>query len=132
MNDLINSIYFTNSLFLLTAKPNSPKNCQSLNRTQSSFVVSCEPSYDGGSSQQFHFRAKLKDSSNKEVTLKAPIPVFTLMNLPSGSTFEVFIIAVNRIGKSKEVKLETTTLRGTEKGIHILDIEMFSFFFFHF
>lgn len=79
-------------------------------------MISCEPSYDGGSPQHFHFRATIKDSSNGEVILNAHVPVFTLTNLPAGSTFAVTISSVNKIGRSEEVTLETTTIEGEEKG----------------
>ena len=91
-------------------------------------MVSCEPSYDGGSTQQFHFRARLKDSSDGEVSLNARLPMFTLTNLPSGSTFEIIISSVNKIGSSEEVRLETTTLQGKEKGIHLVTLIFMVYF----
>ncbi|CAL1299778.1 unnamed protein product [Larinioides sclopetarius] len=95
--------------------PNRPKNCQVLNRTHSSFLLSCEAGYDGGAPQRFYFRAKIKGSGDDGLSLSSPLPIFNLSGLPSGSTFQVSVFSRNKIGKSYVVTLETTTLKSKRK-----------------
>ncbi|XP_055940560.1 nephrin-like [Argiope bruennichi] len=96
--------------------PNRPKNCQVLNRTHSSFMLTCEAGYDGGAPQRFYFRAKIKGSRDDGLSLSSPLPLFNLSGLPSGSTFQVSVFSRNKIGKSHVVTLETTTLKTKRKG----------------
>ncbi|XP_054710277.1 carcinoembryonic antigen-related cell adhesion molecule 5-like [Uloborus diversus] len=97
------------------AKPNPPKNCQTTNRTATSFLVICEAGYDGGAPQQFYFRAKIKGSPEQGITLHAPIPVFYLTSLPSGATFTGSVVAKNKMGQSDPFQFETTTLYSKNK-----------------
>ncbi|XP_035230086.1 nephrin-like [Stegodyphus dumicola] len=98
------------------AKPNPPKNCRSTNRTQTSFLVTCEAGYDGGANQHFYFRAKIKDFREDGISLNSPVPTFTLTGLPSGINFEVTIASANKVGQSDVVTLYTSTLRGKRTG----------------
>ncbi|KAG8187566.1 hypothetical protein JTE90_008452 [Oedothorax gibbosus] len=96
--------------------PNPPKNCRATNRTRTSFMVTCELGYDGGAAQVFHFRTSPKKAHSAELSLVSPRPVFSVTGLPEGTVFEVRVFARNKMGRSGEVVLETSTSNGQRNG----------------
>ncbi|XP_023212721.1 sialic acid-binding Ig-like lectin 14 [Centruroides sculpturatus] len=91
--------------------PESLRDCVVTNQTFDSVKVECQAGYDGGLKQQFHldvYNSAIKHlQANLTVT---DVPIFTVQDLPRGTTFVLLLYAKNAKGQSQFVTLTATTL----------------------
>uniref|UniRef100_T1J7Y1 Ig-like domain-containing protein n=1 Tax=Strigamia maritima TaxID=126957 RepID=T1J7Y1_STRMM len=83
--------------------PDPPNNCTILNKTSSSFVISCQTGYDGGVSPTFFCQIIDAASHKLVIEVNSSQPIFHLANLPSNSRFLISIYAYNSKGRSEAV-----------------------------
>lgn len=103
-------------LIVFAGPPETMRNCIVKNHTVDSFVVHCEPGYDGGLAQTFHL--KLYSSNNEflrgNMTAQEN-PTFLVEDLVKGTSFILVLYASNAKGRSKYVKLVANTLMPAER-----------------
>ncbi|RWS27268.1 Nephrin-like protein, partial [Leptotrombidium deliense] len=89
--------------------PEKVENCSLTNQTMSSLLLECTPGDSNGLQQAFF--ADLYDSENELVynVSNELRPSFVFENLTSGSSYIVFVYAVNAKGKSQSVRKKVST-----------------------
>ena len=83
--------------------PESLSNCSLLNQTADSIHVSCLPNHDGGLKQSFQLQALDVSTGTPVMTITSLTPEFSLNSLEPGSTFMLYVYAVNVKGLSPPV-----------------------------
>ncbi|XP_067137967.1 protein turtle-like isoform X2 [Centruroides vittatus] len=91
--------------------PEEPKHCILANRTIQCLVVQCEAGNDGGLTQLFHLEIFVTESHHLQANVSiSDVPVFTICNLPTQTSFLLVIYSANAKGRSKSVALRSSTL----------------------
>ncbi|XP_067130534.1 protein turtle-like isoform X2 [Centruroides vittatus] len=91
--------------------PESLRDCVVTNQTFDSVKVECQAGYDGGLKQQFHLDVYNSAIKYLQANLTATdVPIFTVQDLPRGTTFVLLLYAKNAKGQSNFVTLTATTL----------------------
>ena len=100
----------------IAGPPESLSECNLLNQTADSLHVACRSNDDGGLKQTFQLQALDVSSGLSLVTLHSDTaPEFRLSNLEPGSTFMLYLYAVNAKGSSAPVVLPVSTLKEAAK-----------------
>lgn len=102
--------------FFPAGPPESLSNCSVLNQTADSIQVSCSPNDDGGLKQTFQLQAMDVMTGQPQLTLQSDtVAEFWLTDLEPGSTFMLYLYAVNVKGLSQPVVLPVSTLKEAAK-----------------
>ena len=87
------------------------------NETQTSFLLSCLPGFDGGLSQVFHLSVVQSEVENNEVSevsvvnMTSKPPTFRVSGLQSQRSFSLTVRAVNSRGESERTVLQAATTK---------------------
>ena len=109
------TILFYFFLCYITGPPESLSNCSLLNQSADSLHVSCHSNDDGGLDQTFQLQVMDVSLQQPLVTLQSNKPDFYLSNLEAGSTFMLYLYAMNTKGSSQPVILPVSTLKEAAK-----------------
>jgi len=101
--------------FFPAGPPESLSNCSLLNQSADSLHVSCHSNDDGGLDQTFQLQVMDVSLQQPLVTLQSNKPEFYLSNLEAGSTFMLYLYAMNTKGSSHPVILPVSTLKEAAK-----------------
>ncbi|EFX89926.1 hypothetical protein DAPPUDRAFT_20705, partial [Daphnia pulex] len=102
--------------FYPAGPPESLSNCSVLNQTADSIQVSCSSNDDGGLKQTFQLQAMDVMTGQPQLTLQSDsVAEFWLTDLEPGSTFMLYLYAVNVKGLSQPVVLPVSTLKEAAK-----------------
>lgn len=99
----------------IVGPPESLSNCSLLNQSADSLHVSCHSNDDGGLDQTFQLQVMDVSLQQPLVTLQSNRPEFFLSNLEAGSTFMLYLYAMNTKGSSHPVVLPVSTLKEAAK-----------------
>ncbi|RWS30953.1 sidestep protein-like protein, partial [Leptotrombidium deliense] len=102
---------------IIPAGPPTPvKNCVVSNHSMTSMILECVAGDSGGLRQTFNVEVYAKSSGKLLLNLtETQRPVFTLTNLPLGTTFNLNVYSVNSKGKSASTSIIGATLGEPER-----------------
>ena len=104
--------------FLVTpaVKPGLLTSCKMINRTWDSLHISCRPSHQDLSPDQYKYLALLTDTAtNHTKMISFPRPEFLLTQLDPGTQYSVSLFAENKLGAGPAITLLAHTVRLAEK-----------------
>ncbi|XP_052230001.1 nephrin-like [Dreissena polymorpha] len=117
MVNVSNKLGSTVEVFTLKAqsKPEIPKELQVSKTGQTELTIKWTPGFNGGESQTFTVRYKaLGDGSWIVIPINIPHYIWTIDSLISGTTYQIQMMALNKIGKSDWThEINVTTLLDT-------------------
>ena len=92
---------------MCSGRPDPARNCSVSNETQTSFLLSCLPGFDGGLAQVFHLSVvQIEPSEASEaseasvVNMTSKTPTFRVSGLQSERSFSLTVRSVNSRGES--------------------------------
>jgi len=94
-------------------KPDPVVNCSISNQTQSSFLVSCLPGFDGGLTQVFGLNVLNDQQSLSILNMTSKVPKFKVVGLQSEKSFTLTVHSSNLRGRSEQVVLQAQTTKHT-------------------
>ena len=95
----------------ITGKPDPVANCSVSNQTHSSFLVSCQPGFDGGLTQVFTLNVfnTGAGAGPSILNMTSKLPNFQVEGLQSEKTFSLTVHSSNLRGESERVRLAAST-----------------------
>ncbi|XP_076328794.1 synaptogenesis protein syg-2-like [Tachypleus tridentatus] len=91
--------------------PEPVSNCSFVKQTDNEVGIECTEGYDGGQKQKFYVEVQESLSSRLILNISFLRPVFSIQNLPSGSSFNFKIYSFNMQGTSDPVLYKGFTLQ---------------------
>ncbi|XP_022249071.1 kin of IRRE-like protein 3 [Limulus polyphemus] len=83
--------------------PEPVRNCSFVNQTDNEIGLECIEGYDGGLKQQFYVEVEESLNNKLILNISSSRPLFSIQNLPPGSSFNFKIYSFNMQGKSDPV-----------------------------
>lgn len=103
---------------MCSGRPDPARNCSVSNETQTSFLLSCLPGFDGGLAQVFHLsvvQTEVSEASEVSevsvVNMTSKTPTFRVSGLQSERSFSLTVRAVNSRGESDGTILQAATTK---------------------
>ncbi|CAO1440615.1 unnamed protein product [Diamesa serratosioi] len=96
-------------------KPDPLSNCTILNQTFDMIQITCSEGFDGGLPQEFLVELCIVGSNKPMYTSFSKTPFFDLKGLEPGQGYDIYIMAMNKKGKSASTKLLGFTMKNPEK-----------------
>lgn len=92
-------------------RPDPVSNCSVSNQSQTSFLLSCDPGFDGGLAQVFSLSVVESEGRKSVVNMTGRTPTFQVEGLQSQQSFSLTVLSVNTKGESERTNLLAMTTK---------------------
>ena len=103
-------------LVIIAGRPDPVVNCSISNQSQSSFLVSCSPGFNGGLAQVFGLEVLDAETSRSILNMTSQLPKFQVVGMLSEKSFTLTVYSSNLRGQSEKVILRAHTTKLQETG----------------
>ena len=101
-------------LVIIAGRPDPVVNCSISNQSQSSFLLSCSPGFNGGLAQAFGLEVLDAETSRSILNMTSQLPKFQVVGLLSEKSFTLTVHSSNLRGQSEKVILRAHTTKPPE------------------
>ena len=111
----------------MSGPPTTPQKCFLVNQTEISFLISCQPGYNGGLQQHLHMEVfsqpanillAYKTRAMERIGMTGEEVLIGARGLTGAPTYKAIIYASNKRGKSQPVGLNTLQITQGKRGIN--------------